>query len=90
VKTIPDQIRPEKNLPGLFDGLTYPHYAIRDFNQGEAVTIIIEFASPVTVSGFNAGFGGNPNQSNAYSVTVESAFSATGPRQMIMSNRPFP
>lgn len=90
VQTIPDMISPEKNLPGLFDGLTYPNYAIRDFNIGEAVVIMIEFASPATLSGFNAGFGGDPNRPDAYSVSIESATALSGPYQTILSNVPAP
>jgi hypothetical protein len=96
VWTVPDVITPEKNLPGLFDGLTFPNYAIRDFNAGEAVVIMMEFETPTALTGFNAGFGGDPNLFNAYSASVESAAtlsdltSGTGSRQVILSNAPAP
>ena len=86
-------ILPEKNLPALFDGLTYPNYAIRDFNAGESVIIIMRFARPgVSLTGFNAGFGGDPNRPDAYTVSVESAATRvdlntkTGSYRLVLSN----
>ena len=96
VFTIPDAISPEKNLPGLFDGLTYPNYAIRDFNIGEPVVIVMEFDQPTTLTGFDAGFGGDPNLFNAYSASVEAAATlsdlntGTGSHKQLLSNVPAP
>jgi hypothetical protein len=96
VQTIPDVIQPEKNLHALFDGLTYPNYAIRDFNIGEAVAIIMQFGSGTSLSGFSAGFGGDPNRPDSYSVSVEAANSLAdlnahvGTYRVILTNVPAP
>jgi hypothetical protein len=96
VNTIPNNILPEKNIPGLFDGLTYPHYAIRNFNQGEAVGILMEFTKPLALTGFNAGFGGDPNRADAYSVNIEAANtladlnSKSGSYKSLLANKPAP
>lgn len=94
VWTSPENISPEKNLPGLFDGLTFPNYAIRDFNIGEVVNIFMEFDQPTSLTGFNAGFGGDANRFDAYSVSVQAADTlsaiTSSPTQTILTNTPAP
>lgn len=94
VWTSPEVISPEKNLPGLFDSLTYPNYAIRDFNIGEIVNIFMEFDKPTALTGFNAGFGGDANRFDSYSVSVQAADTLaaiiSSPTQNILTNAPAP
>ncbi len=58
VSTIPDAIAPLKDLPGLFDGdAVEGNFALINYTP-DPVSIVMEFNSPVTLSGFDSTIGG--------------------------------